>query len=259
MARPDRERGMASSTSLSSDSRYPLLSDPSRLHSPALRSLFNVVLPHPPALEQGVDHAAIAQRLPPYPALPRPSHPGLLFQLKQKELGQLEQFHPRRRFRHRMEARRHPYASKSTRFPSPSQPALSPFYLAFKQTLDALPSHLLTPFNGPVPPSNLLDKIARGVAEAKGPADWPHSQRATRAKIVELAQRRARESTPIVGIAEESCEEDEPREVLQPSSRINRRRPLYRQSSMDFIPDLESSKKDNIKDNQSINRSVTMR
>ncbi|KAF9648717.1 hypothetical protein BDM02DRAFT_3096049 [Thelephora ganbajun] len=123
-----------------------------------------------------------------------------------------------------------------------------------QRTLDALPSHLLTPFNGPVPPSNLLDKIARGVAEAKGPADWPHSQRATRAKIVELAQRRARESTPIVGIAEESCEEEEPREVLKPSSRINRRRTLYRQSSMDFIPDVELSKKDNIKDNQSINR-----
>ena len=131
-----------------------------------------------------------------------------------------------------------------------------PFHLAFNQTLDALPSHILTPFNGPVPPSNLLDKIARGVAEAKGPANWPHSQRATRAKIVELAQRRARDSTPIVGIAEESCEEEEPREVLRPSSRINRRRPLYRQSSMDFIPDVELTKKDNIKDNQSINRSV---
>jgi len=131
-----------------------------------------------------------------------------------------------------------------------------PFYLAFNQTLDALPSHLLTPFNGPVPPSNLLDKIARGVAEAKGPVDWPHSQRATRAKIVELAQRRARDSTPIAGIAEESCEEEEPREVLKPSSRINRRRALYRQSSMDFIPNVELSKKDNIKDNQSINRLV---
>ena len=53
--------------------------------------------------------------------------------------------------------------------------------------MDALPSHLLTPFNGPVPPSNLLDKIAKGVMHAKGPAEWPHSLRATRAKIVELA------------------------------------------------------------------------
>ena len=130
------------------------------------------------------------------------------------------------------------------------------FYLALKQTLDALPSHLLTPFNGPVPPSNLLDKIARGVAEAKGPTDWPHSQRATRAKIVELARRRARDSTPIAGIAEESCEDEEPREVLRPSSRVNRRRTLQRQSSMDFIPNIELNKRDKIIDNQSINRSV---
>ena len=144
-------------------------------------------------------------------------------------------------------------------FPQPrASKGVSPFprFLALKQTLDALPSHLLTPFNGPVPPSNLLDKIARGVAEAKGPADWPHSQRATRAKIVELARRRARESTPIAGIAEESCEDEEPREILRPSSRVNRRRTLYRQSSMDFIPNVELNKKDNIKDNQSINRSV---
>jgi hypothetical protein len=101
-----------------------------------------------------------------------------------------------------------------------------------------------------------LDKIARGVAEVKGPAEWPHSQRATRAKIVELARCRVRDSTPIAGIAEESGEEEESREVLQPSSRINRRKALYRQSSMDFIPDVELNKKDNIKDNQSINRSV---
>lgn len=156
-----------------------------------------------------------------------------------------------------MDARAHPDASESTRFPScPVGKSFLTFYPALKQTLDALPSHLLTPFNGPVPPSNLLDKIARGVAEAKGPADWPHSQRATRAKIVELAQRRARDSNPIAGIAEESGEEDESREVLKPSSRINRRRAPYRQSSMDFIPEADPSKKDNIKDNQSINRLV---
>lgn len=159
-----------------------------------------------------------------------------------------------------MDARAHPDAPEGTRFPlCPVGKRLLTFYLALKQTLDALPSHLLTPFNGPVPPSNLLDKIARGVAEAKGPADWPHSQRATRAKIVELAQRRARDSTPIAGIAEESGEEEGSREVLKPSSRINRRRAPYRQSSMDFIPEVDPSKKDNIKDNQSINRSVGRR
>ncbi|KAI0043818.1 hypothetical protein FA95DRAFT_1583972 [Auriscalpium vulgare] len=94
--------------------------------------------------------------------------------------------------------------------------------LLLKRTLDALPQHLLTPFNGPVPPSNLLDKIARGVASAKGAADWPHSMRATRAKLVELA--RARDAI---------VEEDAPREVLHHTTNI--KRPLYRQSSMDFM------------------------
>ena len=58
-----------------------------------------------------------------------------------------------------------------------------------KQTLDTLPSHLLTPSNVLAPASNLLDRIARGVADAKGPVGWPHSQRAICAKIVELAWR----------------------------------------------------------------------
>ena len=85
------------------------------------------------------------------------------------------------------------------------------------QTLDALPSHLLTPFIGSIPPSNLLDKIARGVAEAKG-TDWPHSMRATRAKIVELARMRARNSRDESAsdtIAEEDSTDDAP---LQPAA-----------------------------------------
>lgn len=64
----------------------------------------------------------------------------------------------------------------------------------FEQTLDALTSHLLTPFNRLVPPSNLLDKIACRVAEVKGPVEWPHSQRATRAKIGELTKCQARDT-----------------------------------------------------------------
>ncbi|KAI9574010.1 hypothetical protein HD554DRAFT_579258 [Boletus coccyginus] len=61
------------------------------------------------------------------------------------------------------------------------------------RTLDALPAHLITPFNGFIPPSNLLDKIARGVSAAKGPNDWPHSIRATRIKLLELARSMAQE------------------------------------------------------------------
>lgn len=111
-----------------------------------------------------------------------------------------------------------------------------------------MPAHLLTPFNGPVPPSNLLDKLARGVAHAKGPAEWPHSLRATRAKIVELARVRAKESV-YVEIVEEDFD-DAPRDILRPSDRTNRKRPLYRQSSMDFILEGDG----NIQENQSINR-----
>ncbi len=112
------------------------------------------------------------------------------------------------------------------------------------QTLDALPAHLLTPFNGPVPPSNLLDKVARGVCQSKGPVEWPHSIRATRVKLLEVAKSRAKEEA-IEGrkvIAEESeCDFDEEmpefheKDVLQPTTNIQRKRPLYRQSSMDFI------------------------
>ena len=120
------------------------------------------------------------------------------------------------------------------------------------QTLDALPSHLLTPFNGPVPPSNLLDKIARGVADAKGD-DWPHSLRATRAKIVELARVRAKdsfdESSSDTIAEEDSIGTDAP---LQQTTNTGRKRPLHRQSSMDF---LQSAKKD-IKDNANISRYV---
>jgi transcription factor SPN1 len=59
--------------------------------------------------------------------------------------------------------------------------------------LDALSTHVLTPFIGPVPPSNLLNKIARGVGQAKGPSDWPYSLRSTHAKLVELCRARAKE------------------------------------------------------------------
>jgi len=119
------------------------------------------------------------------------------------------------------------------------------------RTLDALPSHLLTPFNGPVPPSNLLDKIARGLTHAKGPIDWPHSLRATRAKIVELARTLSQGS--VDGDAsdtiaeEESVASDIP---LKHTTNVGPKRPLYRQSSMDFV---ETAKAD-IKDNTNIHR-----
>ena len=91
---------------------------------------------------------------------------------------------------------------------------------------------MLTPFNGPVPPSNLLDKIARGVTARKGPVEWPHSLRATRAKIVELARLRAKEDTASDTIAEEESTDPE---VPAQTTHKGAKRPLYRQSSMDFM------------------------
>ncbi|KIM40509.1 hypothetical protein M413DRAFT_162973 [Hebeloma cylindrosporum] len=130
--------------------------------------------------------------------------------------------------------------------------------LLLSRTLDALPAHLVTPFNGPIPPSNLLDKIARGVSQAKGPADWPHSIRATRIKLLELARARAKEEALAQQrrqIIREEVEIDdgsnysyfhdgEEKPVGGP------RRPLYRQSSMDFIKPTPAD----IRDNASIAR-----
>ncbi|KAF7970087.1 hypothetical protein HWV62_25076 [Athelia sp. TMB] len=125
--------------------------------------------------------------------------------------------------------------------------------LLLSRTLDALPAHLLTPFAGPLPPANLLDKIARGVAHAKG-ADWPHSARATRAKLVDLARSKGAAENKTArarnSIAEEREEGEGMADVTNtpPGERISvaerialkgareeGRRPLYRQSSMDFL------------------------
>jgi len=124
--------------------------------------------------------------------------------------------------------------------------------------LDALPAHL-TPFNGPFPPTTLLDKIAHGVSNAKGP-DWPHSIHATRVKLLELARARAKEEALAKQrgrIIEEEVKtndgsnysyfhDGEEKPVGGP------RRPLCRQSSMDFTkPTLAD-----MKDNASITRLV---
>lgn len=119
--------------------------------------------------------------------------------------------------------------------------------------MDALPQHLLTPFHGPVPPSNLLDKIARGVTDAKGPTDWPHSLRATRAKIVELARKRAKEPSDGGETSDTIAEEDSAGSdvPLQQTTNTGLKRPLHRQSSMDFM---QPPAKIDIKNNGNIRR-----
>jgi transcription factor SPN1 len=132
--------------------------------------------------------------------------------------------------------------------------------------LDALPAHLVTPFNGPIPPSNLLDKIARGVSQAKGPSDWPHSIRATRVKLLELARSRAKEDALLKQqrhVIKEEVEIDdgshysyfhEGEERSFGDMGITPRRPLYRQSSMDFIKPSVTE----IRENTNIARSVSV-
>lgn len=111
------------------------------------------------------------------------------------------------------------------------------------QTLDALPAHIITPFNG-IPPSNLLDKIARGVMQAKGPIEWPYSLRATRIKLLELARNRANEESAARKARRPTIFEEPSQEAAAPQSSPKHtrtplgpenKRPLYRQSSMDFM------------------------
>ncbi|EGN98902.1 hypothetical protein SERLA73DRAFT_73486 [Serpula lacrymans var. lacrymans S7.3] len=134
------------------------------------------------------------------------------------------------------------------------------------RTLDALPAHLITPFNGHVPPSNLLDKIARGITAAKGPNDWPHSIRATRLQLLNLARSRAQEARAraqderrrTVIEEQQEMEGDEERDdgdAAQHSAKVNAshpRRPLYRQSSMDFMNAVDPGL--DVKNNDSIAR-----
>ena len=84
---------------------------------------------------------------------------------------------------------------------------------------------MLSPFNGVIPPTNILDKIARSIIHAKDPLEWPHSIRATRIMLLKLARDRA---------AECASNNDLSSDVLQNTANIPKK-PLYRQSSMDFL------------------------
>ncbi|KAG9113672.1 hypothetical protein FRC07_007739 [Ceratobasidium sp. 392] len=102
------------------------------------------------------------------------------------------------------------------------------------RTLDNLPSHLMTPYVGVVPPPNVLDKLARNIALSRTALEWPHSVRATRVKLHELCrsktvQKALERRTP----APHTVSQNSPQvtEIMAPT-----RRPLYRQSSMDFLP-----------------------
>jgi hypothetical protein len=122
----------------------------------------------------------------------------------------------------------------------------------FRATIGFSSDHLLTPFNGAVPPSNLLDKVARGVSQAKGAEEWPHSFHATRIKLMELARTRAKDARRGVIPEEDDFDQlsDVCDDVLKSTTNTRTRRPLYRQSSMDFV----TTDKLDLKNNDNINR-----
>ena len=124
-------------------------------------------------------------------------------------------------------------------------PHLVTVSLSSLKTLDTLPGHLYTPFNGPVPPSNLLDKIARSVSQAQGPLEWPHSIRATRAKLVEIARARDKDRNKENMTIDEQDEDG----VVEVPPGHQPKKPLHKQSSMDFLPSRD-------KGNGSVSRSM---
>jgi len=124
--------------------------------------------------------------------------------------------------------------------------------------LDALPAHLTSRYSL-IRPSILRDEIAHGISKANG-LNWPHSIRATRLELFKLARARAKEKALAKQrglIIEEEVKindgsnysyfhDGEEKPVGGP------RRPLCRQSSMDFTkPTLAD-----MKDNASITRLV---
>jgi hypothetical protein len=105
------------------------------------------------------------------------------------------------------------------------------------------------------------------VSQAKGPAEWPHSLRATRVKLIELSRQRAAAEDAALDRRKQAADENDEfacyadgdssdmgsnhgKKALGLGAGI--RRPLYRQSSMDFL----NSSAPNFKDNDSITRYV---
>ena len=101
--------------------------------------------------------------------------------------------------------------------------------------MDAVPQNVLTPYTGAVPPSNLLDKLARGIVNAKGPNEWPHSVRQTRQKLVELARGQTVVPATIDENVESTTASLRDSTNLQMSPVRSRKRPLARANSMDFM------------------------
>ncbi|BGP09159.1 hypothetical protein JCM10049v2_005018 [Rhodotorula toruloides] len=69
---------------------------------------------------------------------------------------------------------------------------------------------------------------SEGVSDGNGGRKWPHGLRSTRLKILALAKERQTNTRT----------EDTPRQAGDPDATPKRRKPLARQDSMDFLPDM---------------------
>ncbi|KAG9001663.1 hypothetical protein FRB90_011575, partial [Tulasnella sp. 427] len=133
------------------------------------------------------------------------------------------------------------------------------------KTLESLPSHLFTPFVGSVPPQNVLQKLALGIKDTKGPIDWPHSVKSTRQMLHKLASKLALPPS-FADAAEKAAKElgaTPPADstIAPPKRKRPSRAPMYRKNSMDELlpstPEVEGKPARSTKENAHIIRAST--
>lgn len=133
------------------------------------------------------------------------------------------------------------------------------------KTLESLPSHLFTPYVGSVPPQNILQKLALGIKDARGPIDWPHSVKSTRQMLYKLASKL---SVPpsLADAAEKAANElgnNPPADATNTPPKRDRasRVPMYRKNSMDELlpstPEVDGKPVRSTKENAHIIRAST--
>ncbi|KIO34722.1 hypothetical protein M407DRAFT_210099 [Tulasnella calospora MUT 4182] len=133
------------------------------------------------------------------------------------------------------------------------------------KTLEGLPSHLFTPYVGSVPPQNILQKLALGIKDVRGPTDWPHSVRSTRQMLYKLASKLAVPPS-LADAAEEAANElgnTPPADATNTPPKRARasRMPMYRKNSMDELlpstPEVAGKPTRSTKENSHIARAST--
>ncbi|KAF8339693.1 uncharacterized protein EI90DRAFT_3012662 [Cantharellus anzutake] len=102
-------------------------------------------------------------------------------------------------------------------------------------TLEDTPSNLASPYTGTIPPSNLLDRMGRSILDTLSPNEWPHSLRATRLKLLQVAKQLAKPASPSVVVNPAPTSPRTP----QRGSSVAARAPLSGKDGMDYLPVVE--------------------